>query len=90
MNIDKTTLFDKWFRKLKDNQAKIRIGLRLKKIAQGNFGDHKQLDQNLSELRFSLAQVIVFTTPLKTAKLFCYLMVVTKTVKALILPRLNN
>jgi len=50
--IEKTPLFDKWFKKLKDSQAKIRIGLRLKKIVQGHFGDHKQIDQNLSELRF--------------------------------------
>jgi len=50
--IEKTPLFDKWFKNLKNSQAKIRIGLRLKKIAQGYFGDHKQIDQNLSELRF--------------------------------------
>jgi len=30
--IEKTPIFDKWFKKLKDSQAKIRIGLRLKKI----------------------------------------------------------
>ena len=50
--IEKTPQFDKWFRKLKDNQTKVRIGLRLKKVVQGHFGDHKQLNQNLFELRF--------------------------------------
>lgn len=50
--IEKTPLFDKWFKKLKDNQAKARIGLRLKKVIQGHFGDHKQLNESLFELRF--------------------------------------
>jgi len=50
--IEKTLLFDRWFKNLKDNQTKIRIGLRLKKVVQGHFGDHKQLSRNLFELRF--------------------------------------
>lgn len=50
--IAKTPQFDKWFKKLKDNQAKARIGLRLKKVAQGHFGDFKQINQSIFELRF--------------------------------------
>lgn len=51
-DIEKTGQFDRWFRKLKDSQVKARIGLRFKRVEQGNFGDHKQIDQNLFELRF--------------------------------------
>lgn len=50
--IKQTKPFAKWLTKLKDNSAKARITLRLRKVALGHFGDHKQLSTNLFELRF--------------------------------------
>jgi len=49
-----TGQYDKWFRKLKDASAKIKILARLSRIENGNFGDHKhkQIDTTLYELRF--------------------------------------
>lgn len=47
-----TGQYDKWFRKLKDASAKIKILARLSRIENGSFGDHKQIDTTLYELRF--------------------------------------
>jgi putative addiction module killer protein len=38
--------------RLKDRSVKIKILARLDRIENGNFGDHKQIDKNLFELRF--------------------------------------
>jgi putative addiction module killer protein len=48
----KTEIFDRWMAKLKDRSAKIKILARMDRIENGNFGDHKQIDKNLFELRF--------------------------------------
>ncbi len=45
--------FSKWFRKLKDRQARARVADRLLRIEQGNLGDHKFLGEGLYELRFT-------------------------------------
>jgi putative addiction module killer protein len=50
--IRKTDHFEKWFRKLKDRAARVRIARRLDSIHAGFFGDHKQLSDRLFELRF--------------------------------------
>ncbi len=47
----KTDIFDRWLAKLKDRSAKIKILARLDRIENGNFGDYKQIDKNLFELR---------------------------------------
>ncbi len=47
----KTEIFDRWFTKLKDRSAKIKILARLDRVENGNFGDYKQIDKNLFELR---------------------------------------
>jgi putative addiction module killer protein len=47
----KTDIFDRWFSKLKDRSAKIKILARLDRVENGNFGDYKQIDKNLFELR---------------------------------------
>ncbi|BCO09268.1 addiction module antitoxin RelB [Desulfolithobacter dissulfuricans] len=47
-----TKEYDKWFARLKDSQAKIRILARLSRVENGNFGDYKPLGPNLFELRF--------------------------------------
>ncbi len=50
--IKQTVQFKKWFLKLKDPKTKARITLRIKSISLGNFGDHRNVGENLYELRF--------------------------------------
>lgn len=45
--------FSKWFRKLKDRNARTRILDRLVRVEQGNLGDHKPIGDDLFELRFT-------------------------------------
>ncbi|MBS0556224.1 MAG: type II toxin-antitoxin system RelE/ParE family toxin [Proteobacteria bacterium] len=48
-----TPLFDAWFSRLKDRQAKVRIQARLDRVEDGNFGDHKSVGGGISELRIA-------------------------------------
>lgn len=50
--LEDTAEYRKWFKKLKDATAKIKMLARLARVENGNFGDHKQVDRNLFELRF--------------------------------------
>lgn len=43
--------FDKWHNSIKDKQTLTRIDVRINRILKGNFGDHKQITDNLFELR---------------------------------------
>ncbi|PHR26092.1 MAG: addiction module antitoxin RelB [Desulfotalea sp.] len=45
--------FSKWFEKVKDRSVKIKLLARLARVENGNFGDHKNISQNLFELRFN-------------------------------------
>ena len=55
--IEKTSEFDKWFRKLKDRKAKAKILFRIQRIEEnGNFGDCKSVGSGLSELRIHYAK----------------------------------
>jgi len=47
-----TSVFDKWFKCLKDRSVRNRLLARLSRIENGNFGDYKQLSASLYELRF--------------------------------------
>jgi putative addiction module killer protein len=47
-----TKYFDKWLRSLKDRAAKQKILARLARVENGHFGDYKQIDPELYELRF--------------------------------------
>jgi putative addiction module killer protein len=47
-----TEQYDKWFAKLKDQAVRLKILARLARAENGNFGDFRQLDENLFELRF--------------------------------------
>lgn len=51
-NIQTTDVFSLWFGKLKDKTVKRKILARLARVENGNFGDYKQLSNNLFELRF--------------------------------------
>lgn len=52
MTIRETQVYKKWFEKLKDTVAKARILVRLRRMALGNFGEYKDLGDNVSELKF--------------------------------------
>lgn len=47
-----TEVFDEWFTKLKDQQAKRRIQVRIDRVEDGNFGDTEPVGESVSELRF--------------------------------------
>lgn len=56
-SIEKTAVFDKWFRKLKDQRAKAKILFRIQRIeGKGNFGDCEPVGQGISELRIHYAK----------------------------------
>ena len=56
-SIEKTEVFDKWLRKLKDQRAKAKILFRIQRIEeQGNFGDCEPVGQGISELRINYAK----------------------------------
>lgn len=52
MTIRETAIYKKWFEKLKDTVTKARILVRLRRMALGNFGEHKDLGDGVSELKF--------------------------------------
>ncbi|SLM90974.1 type II toxin-antitoxin system RelE/ParE family toxin [Brachybacterium nesterenkovii] len=45
--------FDRWLRKLKDTQARLRILARLDRLAAGNIGDMKCVGSDIFELRLA-------------------------------------
>jgi putative addiction module killer protein len=49
--IKQTNYFSKWLFKLKDPQGKVAILRRVERMKLGNFGDHKSVGNNISELR---------------------------------------
>ena len=51
-DIQQSQEFGKWFGKIKDKSVKIKILARLARVENGNFGDYKNISQNLFELRF--------------------------------------
>ena len=80
-----TKNFSTWFAKIKDTAVKHKVLARLARIENGNFGDYKQLDADLFELRFFLAAVYESITQLKTTRLFYWLLVVINPVRTKIL-----
>ncbi len=47
-----TNEFNKWFNRLKDQSARQKILARLARVENGHFGDYKQIQPDLYELRF--------------------------------------
>lgn len=49
--IQTTKLFDNWFEKLRDNQAKAKIRARIQRAKLNNLGDCKPVGSGVSEMR---------------------------------------
>ena len=51
IEVRQTDLFANWLRKLRDEQARARVQIRIRRISLGNFGDIKPVGEGVSELR---------------------------------------
>ena len=51
MEVRRTDVFIDWLRNLRDARAVAKIAMRIKRIAEGNFGDSAPVGENVSELR---------------------------------------
>jgi putative addiction module killer protein len=51
IEVRQTDLFATWLRKLRDEQARARIQIRIRRLSLGNFGDMKSVGGGVSELR---------------------------------------
>lgn len=48
--------FRRWLRKLADTRALARIVVRIDRLAEGNFGDHKSVGRGVAELRIDVGK----------------------------------
>ena len=51
LQVVQTTHYARWFTSLRDEQAKARILVRIRRLSLGNFGDAKALGGGIAELR---------------------------------------
>jgi putative addiction module killer protein len=51
IEIRETEIYSRWFKSLRDRQAKARIDIRIRRLSTGNPGDVKPVGQGVSELR---------------------------------------
>jgi putative addiction module killer protein len=51
IEIRETEIYSRWFKSLRDRQAKARIDIRIRRLSTGNPGDVKPVGQGISELR---------------------------------------
>lgn len=51
MEIRQTETYSKWFKSLRDRQARARINVRIRRLSLGNPGDVKPVGEGVSELR---------------------------------------
>ena len=62
--IKQTDIFSKWLKKLKDTKGRVSIIRRIGRVAQGNFGDHKSVGDEVWELRLTTGPGYrVYTNP---------------------------
>jgi len=53
VTIRETSVFRKWFSKLRDTVAKARILVRLRRVSLGNFGEWRDVGDGVCELKFA-------------------------------------
>jgi putative addiction module killer protein len=51
IEVRQTDLFATWLCKLRDEQARARVQIRIRRLSLGNFGDVKPVGEGVSELR---------------------------------------
>ena len=51
IEVRRTEVFDRWLRKLRDREARVRIEVRIDRLALGLAGDVKPVGEGISELR---------------------------------------
>ncbi len=51
VEVRQTEVFSSWLRKLRDENARARIQIRIRRLSLGNFGDVKPVGEGVSELR---------------------------------------
>jgi putative addiction module killer protein len=51
IEVRQTEIFSSWIRQLRDNKARFRILVRIRRLSLGNFGDVKSVGDGVSELR---------------------------------------
>ena len=51
LTIRQTTIYEAWFAGLRDERARARIDVRIKRLALGNAGNVKPVGEGVSELR---------------------------------------
>ena len=51
--VSQTKLYMKWYSRLKDRAAKMRIAVRIRRMQNGNVGDAKPVGDGVFELRFN-------------------------------------
>lgn len=56
MQIINSSLFNKWYRALRDKTARQRVQQRLLRVANGNFGDTKSVGGGVYEMRIHYGQ----------------------------------
>lgn len=56
MHIKETAEFRRWLDGLKDRRARVRIVMRIRRLAQGNPGTHRWLSSDISELKISVGK----------------------------------
>jgi len=50
IEIRQTDVYAKWYRTLRDENAKARIDIRIRRVSLGNFGDVKSIGEGVREL----------------------------------------